>query len=907
MELFLDSQDYPDLVLITEHWLKDGEPVHVPNYTLIAKFCRVNATHGGTLILIRDRVANLYGFRDFDKYDALLREKEFEFSIVFSKMLSVYVICLYRSPSTGESTFLDKLGTLLSGFSYRSNIILTGDFNLNFDNSDYLYTARLMNLLQSFSLTMHVDCPTRFSQYSSSILDYVCSNVSGVSCDVVGAALSDHEGVLCRFPAFKPRVDKRKQYGRIFSKTNFNRFSQMIEGTSWGENVGRDDPLASFHSLLVDIFSTVFPLKLRRRRHRRPWITKGLRTSGKNLRSLHYIRKFASPDNFIFSYYNTFRSIYRRLIRLAKQNYYKCRVDEACSRQRESWSIVNELRGKCGKSFEHGGPSSDEFNGFYCTIGARLSGAIASATDPMDLMHPNSYVGNTFFLAPTDRHELKGVFRGMKNRNACGWDGISLRIFLRLPDGALDALAGAINASFASGKFPDSLKLARVIPLHKGGGREDPGNFRPISLLPTLSKIIERLVRGRMLSFLNANGVLSPVQYGFQSGMGTSDAVFSLLDDLYLQLNAGEAAAAVFCDLSKAFDCVSHRVLLKKLGHYGFRGVSFGWFESYLSNRLQAVHFNGVTSVSELVTCGVPQGSVLGPILFLLYINDLAFMNIDGKFTLFADDTTVLWHGKDSRQLGRAIESDVGKIKQWCDSNLLSFNVKKTNILSFRGTLEPLGMGGQIVPVSECSKFLGLHIDGALSFRGHITHLCAILARGCFALRVVSRELDAASTRSVYFALIESHLRYGVCFWGSCSRTLFRSVFILQKRAIRLISGAGFRDAGRPLFLSNRILTLPSIFILETVCLMHKKHRHNIVGDRGGSGRDTRRSFCIDLPIPHSALIKRSVLYNSKKLFNHLPLDIRCLASAVVFKIKVKTLLLSRAYYTVEEYLQDVF
>lgn len=238
--------------------------------------------------------------------------------------------------------------------------------------------------------------------------------------------------------------------------------------------------------------------------------------------------------------------------------------------------------------------------------------------------------------------ELKETISEIKNKTSSGIDDISVKIFENLPDCALIVLVQAINDSFITGVFPASLKRAIVIPLHKGGELDDPSNFRPISLLSTLSKIIEKLVKKRMLQFLNEQNILNKNQFGFQNTKNTSDAIFAFLEKMYVKLNGGEAVRAVFYDFSKAFDCVNHEILLLKLICYGFRGKALNWFRSYLSHRSQVVKTLGDLSDVNDINCGVPQGSVLGPILFLLYINDLASVDISGTFTIFADDTTIL-------------------------------------------------------------------------------------------------------------------------------------------------------------------------------------------------------------------------------------------------------------------------
>lgn len=223
-----------------------------------------------------------------------------------------------------------------------------------------------------------------------------------------------------------------------------------------------------------------------------------------------------------------------------------------------------------------------------------------------------------------------------------------------------------------------------MVPLFKGGDIKEPSNFRPISLLPTLSKVIEKLVKNRMCNYLQSLNIITDKQFGFREAKSTHDAVCSFLEEVYVGLIQGGVMAAVFCDLCKAFDCVDHEILLLKLEKYGFRGRALAWFRSYLEGRYQCVMCSGKKSSPLSVCCGVPQGSVLGPILFLLYINDLTELHISGHFTLFADDTSILWQAKDIEHLKGIISKDLSFIKEWFNSNHLCLNLSKTHVVGLR-------------------------------------------------------------------------------------------------------------------------------------------------------------------------------------------------------------------------------
>lgn len=903
--LLLDNLHYPHIILLTEHWLKTDEPLSIHDYVVVSKYCRTEFEHGGTVIIIDEHTKQNMSFIAYNNLNFLLVEREFEFSITYSDVLKLYILCLYRSPSTDVFLFLERLEVLLSKFPTTSNIILAGDFNINAMNDNSTPTMTLLNLLKSFNLVMHVDSPTRVTKESATIIDYLCSNMSSnMSCQVINAGISDHNAVVAHLSPIFSVKKPLNSTARLVRKINFRRLRQEFLSTNWETCLRGTDPLQEFHHLLcrtVNLCSSNRTIK--RKNQKRLWLTKGIRVSASNLRSLHTIRKFFPDVPFLCKYFTSYRRIYRNIVRKAKQMYYISRIDNAKDKQRESWSIVNELTGRSNSSHTATDMSPNTLNQFYCTIAEKLTKFSLPHLDPLSYLS-NISVHDSFFFLPTNPQELRETLEFIKNKNSAGEDGLTLKVLLDLPEAALTVLSNSINQSFENGLFPNSLKSAKVIPIFKGGDHNCPSNFRPISLLSCLSKVIENLVKKRMLSFLLKYNILINQQFGFQSGKNTSDATLSFFSSLLHDLNKGDACAAIFCDLSKAFDCVNHRILLRKLSVYGFRGVALQWFNSYLSNRLQFVSLNGNVSQKMTISSGVPQGSVLGPILFLLYINDIIQLNISGKFTLFADDTTILWRSKNSSDLLPVISSDISKVKQWCESNHLCLNLSKTHLMGFNSEVDKVDFASDSIHSASHTKFLGLTIDDKLKFQNHITRLCSKIASGCYCVRIAFKELGKCTARSTYFAVVESHLRYGLPFWGSCNQDHFHSVFVLQKRAIRYMCGLPQGTHCKPLFVNNNILTLPCLYVLESVCLIHKNHA---TFNANSKTYITRQLLNLPLPIPHSTLVLKSIIYNGVKAYNKLPNSLKKVTSHSMFRKKVKDLLADKAFYSLEEYFRFKF
>lgn len=903
--MFLDSINFPDIVLITEHWLKKGESIVIPGYSILSIYCRTESVHGGTLILVNQHFLNKNDFVNVSKYDHLIVEKEFEFSILCNLESSVFIICIYRPPSADLTQFIYRLEDLLLLFSPQAMILLAGDLNINFNDKKSTGFQLISSLLSSFNLTMHVESATRITSSSCSLVDYVCSNFDGCICNVVNAGISDHEAVHVRFKTrSKIRVQKPSiKKGRIFSTNNFDLFSEHCRNIDWNAIHTSEEPLNKFHNILKTAFDSCFKLRKIKNKKRTLWFTKGLKISSKNMRSLHQIRKHMLNNTFFMSYYYAYRKIYRSTINLAKNLYYMNRLRNAKNKQKESWNIVNELLEKYSETATGDNLDPNLFNSFYSKVALELLENVDNGLNPSEYLSSN-LVSHSFFLKPTDVEEIQNCLRDISNKNSTGWDDISIKVFLKLPDIALETLAEAINLSFSAGIFPACLKKALIRPLFKKGDRDLPLNYRPIALLPTLAKIVERLVKYRMLEFLSAQNILSNEQFGFQESRGTNDAIFSFLETLYLSLNEGDFAAAAFCDLSKAFECVDHSILLWKLECYGFRGSTLRWFKSYLSDRCQSVIIGSKQSNNIRTNTGVPQGSVLGPVLFLIYVNDLLSLKIHGKFIVFADDITVLWHTPDSNTLQTKMNIDLPEILKWCHTNRLTFNITKTNIISFKSYLPNVLLNSTSINIQTDCKYLGLYIDSSLKFDIHIDILHKRLSCNCFSIRILANELEKNIARNAYFALFESHLRYGICFWGSCSRYLFNSIFLLQKRALRYLCKVRSRVSCRDLFKNEKILTLTNIYILETACLIKRKYNNEVYSQ---SAYNTRLTHVVKLPIPSSSLIKNSIVFGGKKIFNHLPACLRQISNGDMFRRQTKKFLIDKPYYSLNEFLEDDF
>lgn len=454
-----------------------------------------------------------------------------------------------------------------------------------------------------------------------------------------------------------------------------------------------------------------------------------------------------------------------------------------------------------------------------------------------------------------------------------------------------------------------------MTPVHKKGNTGDMNNYRPISLSSVFSKVFEYCCLEQLLSFIEKHCILHRYQHGFRRGLSTTTALADYYGNIVDAVERGESPSGIFCDLSRAFDCVDHERLLQKLYGYGIRGVPFTWIKSYLSNRTQLVRVTGSdvhgmkrtykSNVSP-VNIGVPQGSILGPLLFILYVNDLCTA-VDTHITMYADDTSLLVSDGEPIAYQNKANAVVRDMAAWFHDNTLFLNADKTRHLLFhtrqRRSLPNVNVIIDNVAVNReaTTSFLGVIFDESLTFKEHCATLVKRINSRCYQMRSLRTVLDINDLVSCYYAFVHSILSYGIVVWGSSSAWI--DVFLAQKRVIRCCAGVGSLHSCRGLFRDYRVLPLPCVYIRELVTYVFQ--RKSDFEMRGSAhSYNIRGSSNLTLPFKHLKLTFNTPDCLGVKLYNLLPNVCREANSLGSFRHGVKDLLIDLCCYTVEEYIQ---
>ena len=410
-----------------------------------------------------------------------------------------------------------------------------------------------------------------------------------------------------------------------------------------------------------------------------------------------------------------FRNCLNSVIRQAKKNYFTNSFKYHQSNIKKSWHLIKQLLAQKSKSstiknlvvgdceITTDSEIAEQFSNYFAGIGEILDSELPH-TDQSALHTVTNNSISSAYLHPVTASEVNCIMLSLKKTTA-KINEIPIWLLKRLSAVLSEPLAKLINSSISSGIFPECLKVATIVPIFKKGEVTNMSNYRPIALLPTFSKIFEKCISTRLMNFLQRSNIITTQQFGFLKGKSTIDAFISLTEYIYTCLNSKEHCIGIFIDLKKAFDTVNHAILLSKLNQYGVRGLPLQWLASYLRDRRQCVTINGYCSSEKTLNVGVPQGSILGPVLFLIYINDLP--NVASRFwpILYADDTTLLINDADYVKLKETINSELPKICEWCLANRLTLSMDKTYAMLFTNRRQATANNVPIYMNDEIMKF----------------------------------------------------------------------------------------------------------------------------------------------------------------------------------------------------------
>ena len=896
----------PKVLVVTETWFSHDTCQNLPGYNSFHS-TRLSGRGGGVSVYVKENIL-CKSLPELCVCNNTIESCSLELNFKNEK---ISLIGVYRPHSDSEENFTNTLCEMLESTNLRQTCVLLGDLNINLLN-DSPETEVFVNSVQSLGFFNLIVKPTRFcpsNNSAPSLLDHIWLNSTRYcKSGIFSIDISDHCPVFLKFFVENetPPEQKIKITFRNKSCRNRESFKRAVSQFRWDSIFSNDlnEMVENFTKTLNDLYCTYFPIMSKfvsQKRLDKPWMSSRIFQLIKD--KSHYFKSHKiglinSDEN------RRYRNFVNGEIRYAKRNYYERRFENCKNDIKKTWSIIHEIIGH-SKNYAtrrklegliHNGvlnSSSVEmaqiFSNFFGNIAQNIDNAIPiSNEDPVSYVCDNNL--SSIFLTPVDIIECTKQINNLKNTSV-GFHSISVRMLKEVKDYVAPIISSMINIAFSSGSFPNCLKTAYITPIHKKGDRNIATNFRPISVLPLLSKIFERCFEARLSNFLTNFDIISKNQFGFMKGLTTEHAILKFTESAYSALNAREHVIAVFIDFQKAFDLVSHDILIRKLEAYGIRGNASKLVRSFISDRINYVKVNGEVSSGKVQTIGLPQGSCISPTLFKIFINDLPnFSNICETF-LFADDTTFIFKNKSYENLISTCNSQLELFDSWCQCNRLSINVSKSNALLISNRISPsenpqIFLCNQLIEFKDQVSFLGVVVDRNLKFSSHISYSCNKMSKSIGIFYKLKNYIDTKSLIKLYYTFIYPYMIYCNVIWGGTNQTHLNRMFVLQKRVIRVIHGLNSRAHTEELFFDSKILKLKDLnfyFLGQHVY----KNFDSFTSDHV-TGYMTRQNSDLRPMYQRLSLTQKSIYYAAPSAWNCIPRNIRCLDKIEEFKIELK-------------------
>lgn len=885
-----------NIIVLTEVWIKSGEEdmYQLPGYDMLLQ-PRPDNQAGGVVVYIDSALR-------YSHCLILLQTAEI-INVTFQATCNgfpfdVSLFGVYRQCKFSYNTFKTEFENSVLKLSKNPTIIV-GDANLcilknSGSGKDYLC------LMASYGFESYVNEPTRVFNGSSSCLDHVMIRNSrnlNFKCEVLKIGFTDHFAVQISIEHLKFREKNKETFYRVLDK---NMLSRQLNIANWNQLQNVKDVNACV-SQFYDIYnqcyvaSCVLKKLNSRTRKRNDWINDNL-INLINYKNRVFKAYSMDRNNLILknNYKNTSKMVAKR-IKHAKVNYYSNLIERGNGDSKAYWNVVRKIVKKKkhslskinvngelvdveGNEFE----VANSFNNYFSNIVPSLRYDAFGC----DMFYEDQTLHDVFLSSFRCTEDIiYNALKSMKNKASHGTDGINIITIKENSRVFIPILYNIFKKSLEQSVVPDAFKVAVVVPIFKAGDPFDLSSYRPISLINSFAKIFETIIKNQLIQYFEDSSFFSSDQFGFLPGRGTDLALEKHISTIASEKEEGKFTLSIYLDFKKAFDFLDINILINKLRASGIGNSALNWLVSFCANRTQAVKVNNVLSNVVKLRYGTPQGGVLGPLMFLVYINDLLQVNFYSKIFAYADDTALVCAAYNRELLKQRLQNDLDKISNWLIKNKLLVNTSKSNCIVFfdqnkskeymrnkfnftcHSHMCIYNCSCESIEIVEHTKYLGLFLDENLKWNHQVNNLAKKLKNINYGLFHMKNNVKSEFMKQVYVAWFESTLRYGIIHFGGTYPTILAPIVMAQRHAVRIIYNLRRMDRVSHIFRNHNILTVNQIYQYSIIMYVHKYLQYFNIRQ---VNRITRNSHFLKLEVPvfNTEHCRNQLCYSGLKVFN---------------------------------------
>lgn len=894
LEILTETENPEFIVLSETHLTKsiNDEEIALKNYNNISSLSNSNRTGGVTLYLKKHwSLVKNYEIKEDSKYWIL-------WCLAKYKSIKILISAIYRSPSCQPAEFCDKFGETLEEICEQNcDVLITGDFNIDW-SKDSFYKQQIERTLNDNGMKQIVKSHTRITENTKTLIDYVVTNTKNIAVqNSFTNKISDHEiiEIIIEDNNIKKEHYEEKlerfRYNKIAFSREINSIIKFEENKELNENVFHFDKC--FETTIQKFTKNI---KIKAQSNTKGWYNREISAmKNEKIRKYQIAKYINTPE--AWANYKSIRNLYKVKIENQKNNYINDQIRNATD-QKQMWREIKNLVLKESQTVIN----SVIFNGNECTNKQQIANnfneyfinSVKLIRESIGNVQYKNHIQRTnkiFKFREITIAELKSVVKELKNKP--DFNKISTKIILDNWNTTGEILRKIINQSIKTGIFPESWKVSMVSPIEKVPKTNKCEEFRPINTLKTCEKILEKVVKNQLENYFEENLLLSQYQSGFRKKYSCETAVNYVINQ-WKYIGKNKRIMALFLDFQRAFETIDRNIMLQKLYMYGIRHVELEWFKSYLDNRQQTTKVNGMKSDGLKNEFGVPQGSILGALLFIIYINDMPNIVQKCKIVLYADDTLIYAEGDSESECRDKMNCDVNNITKWLKMNKLKLNEDKTKLIEINMSGEiNFEINNKIIEKVEKIKYLGFIIDKELKFRDHIDYICKKIGKKIGFFKRIRNKISITTAINIYNTIIKPHFEFGsTILYTCCLETQIERMQKLQNKAMRCILKCNRYTPISVMLDSLQWLNIKQRLEMNTLCFVQKMKMGNApeylcenikyVGEV--QPYELRNSENFRLQRTTSTAMQRSLFYKGLKLYNKIPYDLKTERNYYVFK-----------------------